>query len=212
MLLELRILDFAVIEQLSIHLEAGLNALTGETGAGKSIIVGALSLLLGERASAETIRAGATKAVVEGVFDIANRKDILRSLAEQGIEANEGLLILRREVAAEGRSRAWVNGAASTATLLGELGSMLVDLLGQHEHQTLLRKDEQRGILDDYAGASELATEVATTHARVRDLEVQLDTLERRRLEAEQRADYLRFQAGEIETAKPRIGEEDEIT
>jgi DNA repair protein RecN (Recombination protein N) len=211
MLLELRIRDFAVIEQLSIHLEAGLNALTGETGAGKSIIVGALSLLLGERASADTIRAGATKAVVEGVFDIANRKDILRSLAEQGIEANEGLLILRREVAAEGRSRAWVNGAASTATLLGELGRMLVDLHGQHEHQTLLRKDEQRGILDDYAGASELASEVAATHARVRDLETQLDTLERRRLEAEQRADYLRFQAGEIETAKPRIGEEDEI-
>jgi DNA repair protein RecN (Recombination protein N) len=211
MLLELRIQNFAVIEQLSVHLESGLNALTGETGAGKSIIVGALGLLLGERASADSIRTGAQKAVVEGVFDVANRKDILKALAEQGIEANEGLLILRREVAVEGRSRAWVNGAASTAALLGELGRMLVDLHGQHEHQTLLRRDQQRDILDDYAGATDLAREVAGAHARVRDLETELANLERRRLEAEQRSDYLRFQANEIEIAKPRIGEEDEI-
>jgi DNA repair protein RecN (Recombination protein N) len=211
MLLELRIANLAVIEQLSIHLESGLNALTGETGAGKSIIVGALSLLLGERASADAIRAGAPKAVVEGVFDVASRQDILRALAEQGIEANEGLLILRREVAVEGRSRAWVNGAASTATLLGELGRMLVDLHGQHEHQTLLKRDEQRDILDDYAGAGATAAAVRSAHARVRELEQQLTDLERRKREAEQRADYLRFQVNEIETAQLRAGEEEEI-
>ena len=211
MLLELRIQNFAVIEQLSIHLESGLNALTGETGAGKSIIVGALSLLLGERASSDSIRAGASKAVVEGVFDVARRKDIMAALAEQGIEANEGLLILRREVAVEGRSRAWVNGAASTATLLGALGRMLVDLHGQHEHQTLLQRDEQRAILDDYAGCGTLADEVADAHAHVRDLEKQLADLDRRRREAEQRADYLRFQASEIDAAHLRAGEEEEI-
>jgi len=211
MLLELRIQNFAVIEQLSIHLESGLNALTGETGAGKSIIVGALSLLLGERASVDVIRAGAGKAVVEGVFDVARRKDILGALAEQGIEANEGLLILRREIAAEGRSRAWVNGAASTATLLGSLGKLLVDLHGQHEHQTLLARDEQRAILDDYAGSSDLAARVRSAHAQTRRLEAELADLERRRREAEQRADYLRFQANEIESAKPRAGEEEEI-
>jgi DNA repair protein RecN (Recombination protein N) len=211
MLLELRIANFAVIEQLSIHLESGLNALTGETGAGKSIIVGALSLLLGERASADSIRAGAPKAVVEGVFDVASRKDILAALAEQGIEANEGLLILRREVALEGRSRAWVNGAASTATLLGELGRVLVDLHGQHEHQTLLKRDEQRDILDEYAGAGAVAAAVRQGHVRVRELEQQLLDLERRKREAEQRADYLRFQANEIETAQLRAGEEEEI-
>ncbi|MGQ0561588.1 MAG: DNA repair protein RecN [Gemmatimonadota bacterium] len=210
MLLELRIRNLAVIEQLAIHLESGLNALTGETGAGKSIIVGALSLLLGERASADTIRSGADKAVVEGVFDVAHRKDILRALADQGIEANEGLLILRREVAAEGRSRAWVNGAASTATLLGELGRLLVDLHGQHEHQTLLKRGEQREILDEYTGAGALAQHVSDAHARVRVLESELASLERRRLEAEQRADYLRFQAGDIEAAKLKLGEEEE--
>lgn len=211
MLLELRIANLAVIEQLSIHLESGLNALTGETGAGKSIIVGALSLLLGERASADLIRAGAPKAVVEGVFDVASRKDILAALAEQGIEANEGLLILRREVAVEGRSRAWVNGAASTATLLGELGRMLVDLHGQHEHQTLLKREEQRDILDAYAGAAAVAGAVRNAHARVRELEQQLSDLDRRKREAEQRADYLRFQANEIEAVQLRLGEEDEI-
>lgn len=211
MLLELRIQNFAVIEQLAIHLEAGLNTLTGETGAGKSIIVGALSLLLGERASADSIRAGASKATVEGVFDVARRKDILAALSEQGIETNEGLLILRREVAAEGRSRAWVNGAPSTAALLGTLGRMLVDLHGQHEHQTLLRREEQRAILDDYAGATDLAREVAGAHGRVHVLDKELADLERRRREAEQRADYLRFQATEIEAAKLKSGEEESI-
>lgn len=211
MLLELRIQNFAVIEQLAIHLESGLNALTGETGAGKSIIVGALSLLLGERASADVIRSGASKAVVEGVFDVANRKDILSALAEQGIEANEGLLILRREVAVEGRSRAWVNGAASTATLLGALGNWLVDLHGQHEHQTLLQRDEQRDILDDYAGCTDVAGKVRAAHAKVRRLDAELADLERRRREAEQRSDYLHFQATEIEAARLRPGEEEEI-
>ena len=211
MLLELRIQNFAVIESLAMHFEAGLNALTGETGAGKSIIVGALGLLLGERASSENIRSGASKAMVEGVFDIARRKHVLAMLAEQGIEADDGLLILRREVSVEGRSRAWVNGAASTATFVGQLGRSLVDLHGQHEGQTLLRPDEQRSILDEYAGAGDLATEVRNAFARVRDLQSDLDDLERRRRDAEQRADYLRFQVNEIETAKVKPGEEAEL-
>ncbi|HEX6066962.1 MAG TPA: DNA repair protein RecN [Longimicrobiales bacterium] len=211
MLLELRISNFAVIESLSIHCEAGLNTLTGETGAGKSIIVGALGLLLGERASVESIRSGAQKATVEGVFDVAQRKSVLELLAEQGIEADDGLLILRREVSAEGRSRAWVNGAASTATFVGQLGRSLVDLHGQHEGQTLMRADEQRNILDAFAGASDLAGEVAVVYQDTRRLQDELEDLERRRREAEQRADYLRFQASEIESAHIKPGEEAEL-
>jgi DNA repair protein RecN (Recombination protein N) len=211
MLLELRISNFAVIESLSIHCEAGLNTLTGETGAGKSIIVGALGLLLGERASVESIRTGAQKATVEGVFDVARRKSVLELLAEQGIEADDGLLILRREVSAEGRSRAWVNGAASTATFVGQLGRSLVDLHGQHEGQTLMRADEQRNILDAFAGASDLAGAVAAAYQDARRLHDELEDLERRRREAEQRADYLRFQVGEIESAHIKSGEEAEL-
>jgi DNA repair protein RecN (Recombination protein N) len=211
MLLELRIQNFAVIESLALHFEAGLSALTGETGAGKSIIVGALGLLLGERASSESIRTGAQKATVEGVFDVAHKDEVLALLSEQGIEANDGLLILRREVSAEGRSRAWVNGAASTATFVGQLGRSLVDLHGQHEGQTLLRADEQRAIVDEYAEATELANEVAEAFTRVRELQAELDHLDRRRREAEQRADYLRFQVNEIDSAKLTIGEEAEL-
>jgi DNA repair protein RecN (Recombination protein N) len=211
MLIELRIQSFAVIDQLAVRIAPGLNALTGETGAGKSIIVGALALLLGERASSESVRPGADRAVVEGVFDIAARPDIHTVLAEQGVAAEDELLILRREVAVGGRNRAWINGAASTATLVGDVGRRLVDLHGQHEHQTLLRSDEQRTILDAFGGSEPLAAEVAQAHARVREVAVRFAALERRRTEVEQRAEQLRHEVNEIERANLRPGEEEEL-
>jgi DNA repair protein RecN (Recombination protein N) len=201
MLIELRIENFAVIERLSVSLEPGLNVLTGETGAGKSIIVGALSLLLGERASSESVRTGASRAVVEGVFDVARRPEILALLDEHGLAPEDGLLILRREVAAEGRNRAWVNGSASTAGLVGELGGRLVDLHGQHEHQALLRVDAQRAILDAYAGQAERVAELRSAYGALRQARRDLEQLEDRRREIEQQADFLRFQLGEIEEA-----------
>lgn len=208
MLIELRIENFAVIERLSVRLDRGLNVLTGETGAGKSIIVGALSLLLGERASAEAVRAGAERAVVEGVFDVEGRAEILALLAEQGLETEDGLLILRREVAVEGRNRAWVNGSASTAGLVGVLGSRLVDLHGQHEHQALLRPDAQRDILDAYAGHQDAVAELGRAYEALRTVLAELEGLDARRREVEQRADFLRFQLQEIEAAEIDPGEE----
>lgn len=201
MLIELRIENLAVIERLAVSLEPGLNVLSGETGAGKSIIVGALSLLLGERASADAVRAGADRAVVEGVFDVSGRADIVALLDDQGIGTEDGLLVLRREVAVEGRNRAWVNGSASTAGLVGELGGRLVDLHGQHEHQALLRVDAQRDILDAYAGQDTLTGRVRAAHADLLAARTARDQLETRRREIEQRADFLRFQLGEIEDA-----------
>jgi DNA repair protein RecN (Recombination protein N) len=201
MLIELRIENFAVIERLSVSLEPGLNVLTGETGAGKSIIVGALSLLLGERASSEAVRAGASRAVVEGVFDVTRRAEIVGLLDAHGVAPEDGLLVLRREVAAEGRNRAWVNGSASTAGLVGELGGRLVDLHGQHEHQALLRVDAQRAILDAYAGQTDRVAELRSAYDALRQAGRDLDQLEVRRREIEQRADFLRFQLGEIEEA-----------
>jgi len=209
MLLELRIQDFAVIDRVAVRLAPGLNVLTGETGAGKSIIVGALSLLLGERASADLVRAGADRAVVEGVFDIEGREDILELLADQGLEAEDGHLILRREVSATGRGRAWVGGAATTAAFVGELGRRLVDLHGQHEHQTLLRPEEQRAILDAYAESTALAEAVRSAHARLMECRRRLQELERRRSAAEQRAELLRYQVEEIESARLREDEEE---
>ena len=208
MLIELRIENFAVIDRLHIRLKPGLNVLTGETGAGKSIIVGALSLLLGERASSDAVRAGASRAVVEGVFDVEGREDVLGLLAEQGIAAEDGLLILRREVAAEGRNRAWVNGSASTASLVGDLGTGLVDLHGQHEHQALLRVEAQRDILDAYADHTDLAAEMRTTHADLADARHGLEALDERLREIELRSDFLRFQLEEIQKAEIDRNEE----
>lgn len=211
MLIELRIRDFALIDTLAVRLSPGLNVLSGETGAGKSIIVGALSLLLGERASAEVVRAGSQRAVVEGVFDLTGRPELLALLDARGIEADDGLVILRREVAAEGRNRAWVNGAASTAGTVGEIGGALVDLHGQHEHQTLLRRPEQRSILDAFGQHEELARRVAETHAALARTRAEIESLEGRRREGLQRADFLRHQVEEIGGAELRPGEEAEL-
>jgi DNA repair protein RecN (Recombination protein N) len=211
MLTELRIRNFALIDELSVRLGPGLNVLTGETGAGKSIIVGALSLLLGERATADVVRTGAERASVEGVFELPDRADLARWLDEHGVDAADGLVVLKREVAVEGRNRAWINGSPTTATLLGELGALLVDLHGQHEHQTLLRRDEQRAILDAYAGTAELASRVAAAYRARKAVAREIEDLDRRRREATQRADFLRFQVEEIGAAELRPGEPEEL-
>ncbi|MGA9836867.1 MAG: AAA family ATPase, partial [Gemmatimonadaceae bacterium] len=164
MLIELRIRNFAIIDSLSLPLAPGFNVLSGETGAGKSIIVGALGLLLGERASADVIRTGQDRATVEGVFDIGDRPDLRPLLDAHGIEVDDALVVLKREVAA-GRARAWVNGSSVTATLLSEVGRMLVNLHGQHEAQSLLDEGSQRAILDAFGDAASDAAAVAEAFA-----------------------------------------------
>jgi DNA repair protein RecN (Recombination protein N) len=202
MLVELRIRDYAVVEDLTVTLGPGLNALTGETGAGKSIIVGALSLLLGERASSTVVRAGADRATVEAVFDVSAHPDVEARLEAFGFRPEDGHVILRREVAAEGRNRAWVNGSPTTASVVGELGSALVDLHGQHEHQTLLRSGEQRAILDAFAAAGDAVEEVRSLHGRLVSVAARLEERERHLREVESRADFLAFQLGEIDDAR----------
>ena len=208
MLSELRIRNFALIDDLAVRLGPGLNVLTGETGAGKSIVVGALSLLLGERASSDSIRAGADRATVEGVFELENGGEVPRWLEAHGMEADEGVVILRREVAREGRNRAWINGSPVTAALIGEIGGLLVSLHGQHQHQTLLNRQEQRAILDAFGGHEELIERVAAAHRELGRVEREIVGLEQRRREALQRADFLRFQVDEIDSVGVEAGEE----
>ena len=202
MLTELRIRNFAIIESLSLPLARGFNVLSGETGAGKSIIVGALGLLLGERASTDLIRTGADRATVEGVFDIAERAEIATLLDERGIDADEPLVVLKREIAAAGRARAWINGTAVSAAILAEVGRLLVDLHGQHEAQTLLEGEAQRRILDAFAGATREADAVRDAYETLADIRREIGDLTRRRADAEKRADYLRHVVQEIEGAK----------
>jgi DNA repair protein RecN (Recombination protein N) len=208
MLTHLRIQGYPVIDDLTVALSPGLNALTGETGAGKSIVAGALSLLLGERASSDVVRTGAARAVVEGVFDVTGRADLLGRLDDLGVSADEGLLILRREVQAEGRSRSWINGSPATASMVGVLGSALVDLHGQHEHQSLLQADDQRRILDAFGGLSEQASEVRRLHQSLTATRKELEQREARAREIQAQVDFLTFQLGEIDGAELEPDEE----
>ncbi len=211
MLVELRLRNVAVIESVTLPLAAGLNVLTGETGAGKSLIVGALGLLLGERAAADRIRTGADRAVVEASFDVRERTAVRAWLDERGIDADDELLILKREVSAAGRSRAWVNGSPVTVGTLRALGSQLIAVHGQHEAQDLLDAAAQRDTLDAFAGALDDARRVAEAHARVLARREARAALEARRQQAEQRADYLRFLVDEIDAAKVQPDEEEAL-
>ena len=211
MLTELRIRNFAIIEQVTLPLAEGFNVLSGETGAGKSIIVGALGLLLGERASADLIRSGADKATVEGVFDVSRMKGIAALADERGIEVEEDTLVLKREISANGRGRAWINGATVTATVLADIGRQLVNLHGQHDAQTLLDAESQRRILDAFGGADAQATLVKSTHGELTAVRREIATLASRRAEAEKRADYLRHVAKEIEDARLLPGEDSKL-
>ncbi len=207
MLTELRVRDLAVIADVTLPLQPGLNVLTGETGAGKSMLVDALALLMGERASSDVVRPGADKTVVEGAFDLSDRSAVRQSARDLGVDVDDGLLIIKREISAEGRSRAWINGSPTTVGVLAQFGALLVDLHGQHETQSLLRADAQRDILDAYADAGVERLAVRGAHDRLRELERREQGLAAQREEVRRKADYLRHVVGEIERAAPQRGE-----
>ncbi|HKA60589.1 MAG TPA: DNA repair protein RecN [Gemmatimonadales bacterium] len=213
MLTELRVRDLAVIADVTLPFQPGLNVLTGETGAGKSMVVDALALLLGERASADIVRPGAEKTIVEGAFEFAAavHRHLLSPFAELGVELEDGRLVLKREVLREGKSRAWVNGSPVTISVLSEIGSLLVDLHGQHETQGLLRPDAQRDMLDAYADADVERVAVRDAHGRLKDLEQREAELTTRQADVGRKADYLRHVLQEIERAKPKVGEDERL-
>ena len=209
MLTELRVRDLAVIADVTLPLAPGLNVLTGETGAGKSMLVDALALLLGERASADAVRPGAQKTIIEGAFELTSTAfDRLRApLTALGVEVDDGRLILKREITGEGRSRAWVNGSPTTVGVLAQLGALLVDLHGQHETQSLLRADAQREMLDAYADAAVARTAVRDAHERLHELQRRHAALTAEQEEVRRKADYLRHVVAEITRAAPQLGE-----
>jgi DNA repair protein RecN (Recombination protein N) len=195
MLRFLRIRHLAVIEAVEVEFEPGFNVLTGETGAGKSILVEAVGLLLGGRASADLVRTGEPLATIEAIFDEGGGRE----------------LIVRREISNQGRSRSFIDGALATASALRDLSARLVELHGQHEHQALLDPLAHLPLLDDYAGAGEIATEVASIWARLRSLRDQLERSRMDEREKSARLDLIGFQLGEIERAAPKAGEDEEL-
>ena len=209
MITELRVRDLATIADVTLPLGDGLNVLTGETGAGKSMLVDALALLLGARADAGAVRPGAARLVVEGVVEVgrSGSKSVVPMLEELGLELEEGRLIIRREVSSDGRSRAWVNGSPTTITVLSQLGRVLVDMHGQHETQTLLHPEHQRGLLDAFADAEDDSARVAAAWAALQTIAREEEALRAKRAEVGRRADYLRHVVQEIDAARIKPGE-----
>lgn len=211
MLAQLRIRNVAIIESVTVPFTPGLNVLSGETGAGKSIIIGALGLLVGARASADDVRTGAERAIVEGEFRLAPDADVFAALDAHGIEVNGDTVILKREVSSNGRTRAWVNGTSVTAGVLATIGRTLVNVHGQHDAHALLSEESQRGTLDRFSGAADEAARVATAFAALDEARAALARRVARRDDAAKRADYLRHVAEEVERARLKDGEEEAL-
>ena len=211
MLRSLTIRDYALIEALEVEFDSGLNIITGETGAGKSILLGALKLLLGDRASTEALRTGAKKAVVEGVFDNADEGRLPGLLAEHEIEPSEnGVLIVRREVTAKG-SRAFVNDTPATLDVLREVASNTIDLHGQHEHQSLLRTETHVELLDNFGNLGGLVGTYRTAYREVTRLAAERADLVRREAELRRQKELYGFQIQEIDAADLKPDESDEL-
>jgi DNA repair protein RecN (Recombination protein N) len=207
----LKIENLAIIDSLSLELGPGLNVLTGETGAGKSIIADALGLILGGRASAELVRTGCQRLSVEALFEGPWRGRPAGMPSAMGIDAGDEGLIVRREVTSAGRSRAFVNGTLVTLPQLREIAMLLAELHGQHEHQSLLRAEGQREALDRFAEASAEAEAVSNAATRLRALIAERDTLRESERSDARRADNLRSEIVEIEAISPEPGEEEEL-
>jgi len=211
MLTELTVNDLAIIDELHLSLAPGFNVLTGETGAGKSIIIDAVSLLLGGRADATLVRAGAERAQVEGIFRIGQELSgvVELLLAENSLESDEpGVLTLGREVRKGGRSVCRVNGRSVSQTVLKDIGQYLVDIHGQSEHLSLLRVREHVNLLDRYANLWDERTRFSQVVAQLREIRRELDTLLKDEREMARRADLLQFQIEEIGSAKLKPGED----
>jgi DNA repair protein RecN (Recombination protein N) len=215
MLAELDIHNFAIIDSAKTQFGPGLNAITGETGAGKSILIDALGAVLGERVSPEMVRAGARHATIDATFDLArmpNRPAVMQALAELDIDPEEGMLLLGREIHSGGRSGARINGRPTTAAVLSRIGSLIVDVHGQSEHLSLLRPSAQLDLLDRYGKIVPLREEYAKTFGDLHRVRNALSDARFGARERTQRLDLLRYQVEEIERANLRTGEEEELT
>ncbi len=211
MLAELTISNFAIIDRLHVTLSSDFTVLTGETGAGKSIIVDALDALLGGKYGAEFVRTGAESARIEGIFTVPSTADLVTRLAEFGLETDDETLILSREIHSSGRSTARVNGRAVPNSVLQEIAQALLDIHGQSEHLSLLRVSEHINVLDRYAGVGDQRAAVAERVAHLRAVRRELQNLLADERDIARRVDLLRYQIDEINAAGLRQGEEEEL-
>jgi DNA repair protein RecN (Recombination protein N) len=213
MLRSLAIRDMAIIRSLEVEFGPGLSVLTGETGAGKSIVIGALGAVLGGRVGADMVRAGASRAVIDALFDLSGAADARAMIETMGFEAPDGELTLTREISDAGRSSARVCGRPATAAQVRQIGETLVDIHGQHEHQSLLDPRKHLGFLDAWAGPGHVAliARAAEAWERLRRAETELRGIETDARERLRQADLYRFQVHEIHGAAPEPGEDERL-
>ena len=208
----LRIKNLALVEDLEWHLAPGFTAITGETGAGKSIIIGALQLLLGERTDKSLIRTGADSCTVEAVFAGGELKKLNSLLDESGVEGGDGELIVKRSFSTAGTNRQFINGSPTTLSVLKRLGDELIDLHGPHDHQSLLAPERQLGLLDAYAHSGQTLRQFSEAYRRLQSLRAEHASLSTAESAREQEIDLLRHQIAEITNANLTTAEEEEIS
>jgi DNA repair protein RecN (Recombination protein N) len=211
MLQELFVKDFAIIESLHVSFDAGLTMITGETGAGKSILVGALSLLMGGRASAEMIRSGSDEAVVEALFTISHIPEIREMLVTYGLDAEGDHLLIRRIISRTGKNRILIGDRLATMQMLAQLSGRLVDISGQYSQQLLLQTEKHLELLDAYGGLMPLRLRFQEQYARFQELAAELNALSRNQQDAARRRELISFQYDEISRAQLSPAEEDDL-
>lgn len=221
MLIELKVKNFAIIESLALSFGAGLNILSGETGAGKSILLKSLGLLMGEKAEADVVRSGVDHAVIEGYFDLGERPDVLKGMEEMGLDVSEETLVVRRMISSHGKGKVYLNGALSPLTSLRQIvaplitlagrATPLIEMTGQHDNRHLQSKAYHLEILDMYAGTWTLRVEFEKQFEELKSINDEMTRLEEAARSREQRLDFLRFQRDEIDALELKSGEEADI-
>ncbi|HPG38486.1 MAG TPA: DNA repair protein RecN [bacterium] len=211
MLKTLYIKDYALVDELRVEFKTGLNIITGETGAGKSIIVGAMGVILGGRYDKDIIRGNASKAILEGEFQITGLPELEQFFLDNDLENDGSVILIRREINDTGRSRNFINDSPVSLPILEQLGNLLVDLHGQHEHQLLLQASRHIDYLDDFAGLGEQVRQVRTLYQNYIDTARQLKELLARKQEAVQQTEIYEFQLNEISKVNPQPNEDEEL-
>lgn len=222
MLTELKVSQFAIIDKIHIHFDQGLNILSGETGAGKSILIKSLALLMGAKSSAQDIRSNKDRATIEGAFELKDRPDILEKLEEMGVESEEHQLIVRRLILKNGKSRVYLNGHLSTVTDLRRVvfplvtlgnptDAPLVEITGQHENKDLMSRRYQMDILDQFCGNLEIRADILSLYNHMNDLQERMNDLRSKSQHREQQIDFLEFQIKEIESLELIENEDEEL-
>lgn len=221
MLIELKVQNFAIIDNLALTFGEGLNILSGETGAGKSVLLKSLSLLMGEKAEADIVRSGLDTAVIEGYFDLSDRPDVLQQLEELGLDISDETLVVRRIISNQGKGKVYLNGALSPLASLRSIvaplitltgrATPLIEMTGQHDNRHLQSRAYHLEILDLYAGTWNLRTDFEKMFARFHEIDIEIKKLEEANRSREQRLDFLRFQRDEIEALDLKPNEEAEL-